>query len=996
MKFRRWRAARRARPARADARPASVPRRRRFVRSTGLSLLVLICLSPFLPPPIPIPTPTAAAATTGGVTRVYTDKARYAPGSAVQIKAELTNRGSSAWTGTAQLAISHLETTTYTSSQSVTVAAGATATITFNWTAPSADFRGYFVKIDCGTFGSGTTAIDVSSDFARYPRYGYLSEFPTDETAGQSQAKVNLLAEDYHLNALQFYDWMWRHDTLFKRTGGTVDSTWQDLFNRTISWSTIQHQIAAAHNQNMVAMAYAMVYAAREGYDAYGISPTWGIYADTAHASQLNVDFGNGSTYLWMFDPANASWQNYIQNQYKDAVNTAGFDGIHVDQMGQRDNVHTYDGSAIDLSTRFAPFLNAAKAALTANNAAKNRLVFNIVDGAVGGWAANDVSANANTDFNYSEIWYKANSYIQLKNYIDFLRSGSGGKAVVLAAYMDYDENIGPRYEAESAAKTGVTTNSNHPGYSGSGFVDGFDAAGDSVTFTVSAPEDGHYSLVFAYGNSTGGMATRNIYVDGTLVKDIGFYNQANWDTWKSDAWLQVDLTAGTHTVKVAYDSGNTGAINLDSLTLGTFNEASVRLADAMMAASGATHLELGDDNQMLPHEYYPNRSKSMRSSLATAMRDHYSFITAYENLLFDPDVVNNDSGNQFVSIAGQTVSGDGSADTIWTIDKRTNDYDIVHLLNLKGNDDQWRNSANVPPTLANLATKLYLSPDETVSHVYVASPDTGGGATAELPFTTGTDASGRYVSFTVPSLQYWDMIYVKRTFTAPASNQYEAETAIKTGVTTNTDHAGYSGSGFVDGFYGGGGKGVSFVVQAASDDDYSLRFRYANGGSTAARDVYVDGAYAGTVQFPSTANWDTWADGELTVRLKPGLHTVVIWEGASSPGAINLDRLNVDKTYIWQFDRQITTVPAGYRITFRNGEFGWLHWGTNGWTGVTDTPMWSNGSSDASHRYETSIGPFASGTTVNFTYLWDDNGNGVMETGTDRWEGADFTITVS
>jgi len=966
---------------------------RRLAIPFTLFFIAFACTMPGVPF---APAGVARAEVTGNVDRVYTDKARYSPGSAIQIKAQLTNHGASSWTGNAAIAISHLESSAYASSQSVTVAAGATTTITFNWTAPATDYQGYFVKIDCGAFGTGTTAIDVSSDFSRYPRYGYLSEFPSGETSAQSAAKVNLLAQDYHLNALQYYDWMWRHDTLFKRTGSTVDSSWLDLFNRTISWTTIQNQIAATHGQNMAAMAYAMVYAAREGYSSRGIDPAWGIYSDTAHASQMNVDFGNGSTYLWMFDPANASWQTYIQNQYKDAINTAGFDGIHVDQMGQRNNVYNYAGTAIDLSTRFSPFLNAAKTALTTNNASKNKLAFNIVDGAVGGWAADDVSKNANTDFNYSEIWYNANSYGQLKNYIDSLRANSGGKAVVLAAYMDYAETLGPRYEAEAAAKTGVATNTNHPGYSGTGFVDQFDASGDAVTFTVTAPEQGHYSLVFAYANSTGSMATRNIYVDGVLVKDIGFYNQSSWNTWASDAWLQVDLTAGTHTVKVAYDSGNTGAINLDSLTLGTFDEASVRLADAMMAASGATHIELGDDNQMLPHEYYPNRSKSMRESLKNAMRNHYSFITAYENLLFDPGVVNNDSGNQFVSIAGQTLSGDGSANTIWTINKRTDNYDIVHLLNLKGNDNQWRNSATAPTALTNLATKLYVSPDESVSHVYVASPDTGGGITSELAFTTGTDASGSYISFTVPSLQYWDMIYVKRTFTTPAGNQYEAESAIKTGVTTNTNHSGYTGSGFVDGFSGGSGKGVSFIVKAATDDDYALRLRYANGGSAAARDVYVDGAYAGTVQFPATANWDTWADGELTAHLKPGIHTVVVWESASNPGAINLDRLNVDKTYIWQFDRKITSVPAGYRITVRTGEFGWLHWGVNGWTGVMDTAMWSNGSVDASHRYENSIGPFTSGTTVNFTYLWDDNANGIMETGTDRWEGTDFTIGVS
>ncbi|HEX7056819.1 MAG TPA: glycoside hydrolase family 66 protein [Bacilli bacterium] len=932
---------------------------------------------------------------TGSVDKVYTDKARYNPGNNVTITAQLTNRSGSNWSGNAALTISHLDTHIYTTTKAVSVPAGQTVKITFEWTAPPIDFQGYFVKVDCGTFGYGTTAIDVSSDFAKYPRYGYLSVFSRTETSEQSAAKVNQLAQDYHLNALQYYDWMWRHDTLFQRTGGTVNATWQDLFNRTISWQTIQNLISATHNQNMVAMAYAMVYAARENYSNFGISPTWGLYQDASHASQLNVDFGNGSTYLWMFDPANVSWQFYIQQQYIDAVNTAGFDGIHVDQMGERDNVYTFGGSPVDLSTRFSPFLNAAKTTLTNNNPAKNRLTFNIVDGTVNGWAANDVSTNANTDFNYSEIWYKSNSYLQLKNYIDSLRANSGNKAVVLAAYMDYGENIGPRYEAESASRTNVGVNTNHPGYSGTGFVDQFDSVGDAVTFSITAPEQGHYSLVFAYGNNTGNMATRNIYVDGSLVQSIGFYNQPDWNTWAHDAWLQVSLTAGAHTVKVAYDSGNIGAINLDSLTLGTFEDASVRLADAVMAASGATHIELGDDNQMLAHEYYPNRSKSMRSSLINAMKNHYTFITAYENLLFDGDVLNSDSGNQFAQIAGETVSGDGTGNTIWTIDKRTPDYDIIHLINLKGNDDQWRNSAVQPPTLSNLATKIYIGSNESVSRVYVASPDIGGGQTNELSFTTGSDSNGNYVSFTVPLLQYWDMIYMKRTFTAPANNQYEAEAAIRTGVTVNTNHEGYSGTGFVDGF-ANSGKGVSFVVQAAMDDDYSLRFRYANGGSMATRDVFLDGVYAGTVQFPATANWDTWNDGELTVHMKPGLHTIVIWDNASNTGAINLDRLNVDKTYIWQFDRKITSVPAGYRITVRNGEFGWIHWGVNNWQNVTDTPMYSNGSSDVNHRYETSIGPFTTGTTVNFTYLWDDNGNGIMETGTDRWEGTDFSISVN
>ncbi|HZG76867.1 MAG TPA: hypothetical protein VEZ72_13530, partial [Paenibacillus sp.] len=112
--------------------------------------------------------------------------------------------------------------------------------------------------------------------------------------------------------------------------------------------------------------------------------------------------------------------------------------------------------------------------------------------------------------------------------------------------------------------------------------------------------------------------------------------------------------------------------------------------------------------------------------------------------------------------------------------------------------------------------------------------------------------------------------------------------------------------------------------------------------------------------------------------------------------GAINLDHLDADQTYIWQFDRQIASVPAGYRITFRTGLQGWVHWGKNNWQNVTDSKMRSNGSGNGLLDHETSVGPFASGDTVNFTFLWDDNNNGVMEYSTDRWEGTDFSIAVN
>ncbi|RXZ76732.1 carbohydrate-binding protein [Paenibacillaceae bacterium] len=936
----------------------------------------------------------ATAASEGAVERVYSDKSRYDPGDQVKVTAEIRNDGAASWNGDVTLNIYHLETLVYSTVQPVAIASGQVADVNFNWSSPSSDFKGYLAHIDAGALGSGTAGIDVSSDFTVYPRYGYISEFNTDETATDSTAKIQELSQNYNINAWQFYDWMWRHETMIKRTAGTIDSTWIDLFNRELSWQTIKNQIDAVHDVNGAAMAYAMVYAARENYTDFGVDPEWGMYKDALHNEQYDVDFGNNSTYLYMLDPQNPDWQQFIYREYEDAINTAGFDGIHVDQMGQRNNVYDYNGNAIDLSTRFTPFINAAKTSLTQNNPAQDKITFNIVDGTVDGWAANDVSQHANVDFVYSEIWFESDSYMQLKDYIDSLKANSGNKAVVLAAYMNYQENSGTRYEAEAAALTNVVVNTNHAGYTGAGFVDQFADVGDQVAFTITVPEDGYYSLVFRFGNNSGYAATRNLYVNNAFEFELPFQNQPDWDTWSHDTWHQVYLEEGTHEIKLAYELGNKGAINLDSLTLGTFDDHSIRLANAALAASGATRIELGEDSQMLAHEYYPNRSKSMRNSLKTSLKNHYNFITAYENLLFDADVVDNDAGKQFVTIDSTATSGDGSANTVWHIMKRTPEYNIVHLTNLLNNDDQWRNTGSQPTFLSNLATKVYVGADETISDVYLASPDNNDGLTQQLPFTTGSDSSGSYVSFTIPSLKYWDMIYMKRSFDAPASGIYEAEAAIKTNVAVNTNHAGYTGDGFVDQFTSVN-DGVSFIVQSDNDDDYVLRFRYSNGGSDATRHVYADGKYAGTVHLPNTGGWDVWQYGELTVHLRPGLHSIVLWYGSGDSGAVNLDHLALSPTYIWQFDRQITSVPAGYRITFRAGLPGWLHWGVDGWQNIADTALVPNGSADGSLDYEVSVGPFTANTVVDFTFLWDDTNDGVADYDTDRWEGTDFQISI-
>jgi GH15 family glucan-1,4-alpha-glucosidase len=875
-----------------------VTRRGRFGLVVALILALVLPVAVRTPTGITLGIPRAEAAITGNlISRVYVDKARYNPGNTATITVECLNKTGTAWSGSLALTITHNEATSYTSSQAVTLNPNVATNVTFTWTTPATDFQGYHVEVRAGAADYGASAIDVSSNWTRFPRYGYMTEYPTGESNATSIANMQELARNYHINAIQFYDWMWRHEKLIKRTGGTIDTSWTDWSGKTINWQTLQNQINAAHGLNMSAMAYDIIYGALDNYQATsGVDPQWGLYDDTSHANQWNFNFGDAfpTTHMYMFNPANSNWQSYISGQFNDALNN-GFDGMHLDQLGQNDNKKDYSGQPVDLPNTFAGYVNNIKAAFPSGK----KVTYNIVNGGVGTWGAYNVAHFSNSDFDYSEQWDNATTYQNLKDEVTSFKALDGNKAVVLAAYMNYYEDNGPRTEAETATRNGVTTNTNHTGYTGTGFVDGFDAVGDYVQFSVTAPEAGKYALVFRYGNGTTNLPTRTVYVDGANNGALTFYPTRNssgtpsWDEWLYDAYKVVTLTAGTHTVKLAYDAGNTGAINLDNLVLGTFDEPGVRLADAAMAAIGATHIELGNRDQMLAHPYFPNNYKQMRSGLLAAMKEHYDFITAYENLLFDPAVHNADNGAQFVKITGQTTSGDGSGGTIWTQLRHTSGYDTIHLINLLGNDNQWRNAASAPSTLSNLPVKYYLGQGSSVTGVYAASPEIEHGASSSLSYTTGSDAGGSYISFTVPSLTYWDMIYVKLSVTPPGGGQYEAESGIRSSTTTNTNHLGYTGTGFVDGF-ATTNTGVSFIVNAPANDSYTLRFRYANAGSSATRGVFIDGAAAGTLTFRPLYNWDMWETVETTIPLSAGLHSVVLWYGAGNTGAINLDNVVV------------------------------------------------------------------------------------------------------
>ncbi|RZQ61200.1 family 16 glycoside hydrolase [Amycolatopsis suaedae] len=130
----------------------------------------------------------------------------------------------------------------------------------------------------------------------------------------------------------------------------------------------------------------------------------------------------------------------------------------------------------------------------------------------------------------------------------------------------------GTTYEAERAALSGgAGVATDHSGYTGTGFVDGYGTQGAGTAFTVTVPKAGNYNagLRFSNGPNPPGMGTKSVsvHVNGTKVRQIRLASTGNWDTWATQPET-LQLAAGENTITYRHDEGDTGHVNLDNLTV--------------------------------------------------------------------------------------------------------------------------------------------------------------------------------------------------------------------------------------------------------------------------------------------------------------------------------------------------------------------------------------------------------------------------------------------
>jgi uncharacterized delta-60 repeat protein len=385
-------------------------------------------------------------------------------------------------------------------------------------------------------------------------------------------------------------------------------------------------------------------------------------------------------------------------------------------------------------------------------------------------------------------------------------------------------------YEAERAVVTGATVSSSHPGFTGTGYVDYKNSAGDSIEFSVDAPQAGRYELTFRYAN--GGILDRRLAlsVNGAPVGEgVNFAHSWSWSEW-SDVTTTVTLAAGANTVKLTA-TGESGA-NVDAVLVrplppssAAYQAESATLVGPLALSNVAGFTGSGFADYQHGSGDYVEFAIDVPASGAYALDFRYANGSASDRPLE-------------VKVDGQALTGRLSfAPT-----------------------GAWKNWS----TSSKAAT---LSPGRHA--VRLTSVGSNG---------PNLDALTVTASPIPPPVE-------------PVTLQ--AESAAVSGAVVSRSKSGYTGTGYAD-YQNASGDFVEFTYDAPAARDYMLEFRYANGGTVdRPLELSVNGAVVVPgLWFGPTGSWTTWGTSSARATLAAGPNRVrVTATGRSGP---NLDSLTL------------------------------------------------------------------------------------------------------
>lgn len=406
----------------------------------------------------------------------------------------------------------------------------------------------------------------------------------------------------------------------------------------------------------------------------------------------------------------------------------------------------------------------------------------------------------------------------------------SGNSALALDAMIIKRSSL---YEAEDAEKSGnAKMDTDHPGYSGTGFVGGLWISESSITYNVNVANAGSYSIKSRYSLGFGDNIDRtlSLYVNGKKIKQMEFFDLKSWDSW-ADRYDNVFLKEGNNTITYKYDDGDTGNINLDYITV---TEAATWHYEAESArttgSKDAKIVQANDGNTGFGYvEGLSKANSSVEYSVNVENAASYDVKLRYANETAGKNLALYLNGVKVKDITLQVTGGPAA----WT--------EQLETLNLK----EGKNT---------------------------------------ITYKCETDNSG------IISI---DNIHLnKRT---PWKYQAETATR-SGNLKVVQDHLWYDGNGFVGGFEDEGDSIQFEVnVPNTASYTSTLRYCGAQQYNIT-MSMYVNDEFIKQVILPPTANWDSWNDATESVDLKAGKNIIEFIREENDTGRFNVDSLTIDK----------------------------------------------------------------------------------------------------
>ncbi|WP_207531785.1 T9SS type A sorting domain-containing protein [Desertivirga arenae] len=190
-----------------------------------------------------------------------------------------------------------------------------------------------------------------------------------------------------------------------------------------------------------------------------------------------------------------------------------------------------------------------------------------------------------------------ADGYTNLEEYLNSLTGGDSATGTSITI----QEN------STGFCSVQGTIDSDHSGFTGSGFANTNNAANAGIVWRINVPAAGLYTLAWRQANGTGDNRVARLLVNGSeVLENINFPSTGSWTTWKEVSVTRL-LAAGQNTLRFESTTAS-GLSNIDYLKVTGNNPSVLSCAGATVMAAKGHELSLIEPNNS-SSIIYPNPS---------------------------------------------------------------------------------------------------------------------------------------------------------------------------------------------------------------------------------------------------------------------------------------------------------------------------------------------------------------------------------------------------